>query len=333
GYQRELTYRHNDGSFSAFGVSDRNGSIWLTAFVLKSFLQAKAFITIDEQIVDRSVEFLLYKQNRDGYFVEDGHVFSKSMQGGVADGKASLTAYVLIALSFDYDLRENLSKTGKLEKTIELLAKRLEKSDDVYEIVLIAYALHLNEDRMKNLSFEKLRKLATVKQDFTFWRTKNLNEFDSNAVEIEITSYALLTFMLRNETENAISIVRWLIARQNCKGGFHSTQDTVIALQALASFAEKVNSENINLNVLLTTNLGETKSLRVNKSNSIALQEVIFDRSTRLITIAANGFGTAIIQISVQYNVLRARKVDFNLKFNFVSKTDSTIKFNVCVNA
>ncbi|OAD56424.1 hypothetical protein WN48_03428, partial [Eufriesea mexicana] len=28
GYQRELTYRHNDGSFSAFGMSDSKGSTW-----------------------------------------------------------------------------------------------------------------------------------------------------------------------------------------------------------------------------------------------------------------------------------------------------------------
>ena len=41
GYQRELTYRHNDGSFSAFGEQDESGSLWLTAFVLKTFSQAK----------------------------------------------------------------------------------------------------------------------------------------------------------------------------------------------------------------------------------------------------------------------------------------------------
>jgi CD109 antigen len=29
GYQQELTYRHQDGSFSAFGNSDPSGSTWL----------------------------------------------------------------------------------------------------------------------------------------------------------------------------------------------------------------------------------------------------------------------------------------------------------------
>ena len=42
GYQRELTYRRADGSFSAFGDRDDEGSLWLTAFVLKTFAEAKA---------------------------------------------------------------------------------------------------------------------------------------------------------------------------------------------------------------------------------------------------------------------------------------------------
>jgi len=41
GYQRELTYQRNDGSFSAFGKRDPSGSMWLTAFVAKSFQKAR----------------------------------------------------------------------------------------------------------------------------------------------------------------------------------------------------------------------------------------------------------------------------------------------------
>lgn len=50
GYQRELNYRHDDGSYSAFGKSDKEGSTWLTAFVTKSFAQARRFIYIDPEV-------------------------------------------------------------------------------------------------------------------------------------------------------------------------------------------------------------------------------------------------------------------------------------------
>ena len=37
GYQRELTFQHNDGSFSAFGERDEPGSMWLDmAFINRS---------------------------------------------------------------------------------------------------------------------------------------------------------------------------------------------------------------------------------------------------------------------------------------------------------
>ncbi|CAG2173594.1 unnamed protein product, partial [Oppiella nova] len=46
GYQRELTYKRRDGSFSAFGDGDSSGSTWLTAFVVKAFIQAKGLAVI-----------------------------------------------------------------------------------------------------------------------------------------------------------------------------------------------------------------------------------------------------------------------------------------------
>ena len=51
GYQRELTYRRNDGCFSAFGNQDQEGSLWLTAFVLKTFAQAKDLIYMDDAVL------------------------------------------------------------------------------------------------------------------------------------------------------------------------------------------------------------------------------------------------------------------------------------------
>lgn len=97
GYQRQLTYRHNDGSFSAFGKSDNKGSTWLTAFVAKSFKQAEVYIDIDNQIIDDALKFLSDKQAADGSFPEYGYVLSKAMQGEASKG-VTLTAYTAIAL-------------------------------------------------------------------------------------------------------------------------------------------------------------------------------------------------------------------------------------------
>ena len=101
GYQRELTYRHQDGSYSAFGQSDDSGSTWLTAFVLKSFAQAQQFITVDADDLETSQMWLTASQQENGCFPKIGRVIHKDMKGGLASGgesPATLTAYVLAAL-------------------------------------------------------------------------------------------------------------------------------------------------------------------------------------------------------------------------------------------
>lgn len=96
GYQRELDYKHKDGSFSAFGESDKSGSTWLTAFVARSFRQATDHIHIESNIIEDALKWLSNVQAADGSFPEKGSICHKEMQGGSSNGVA-LTAYVLTA--------------------------------------------------------------------------------------------------------------------------------------------------------------------------------------------------------------------------------------------
>lgn len=96
GYQRELRYKHKDGSFSAFGEDDKSGSTWLTAFVARSFRQAAEHVTIQDENINESLKWLSKTQTNDGSFVEKGTICHKEMQSGASNGVA-LTAYVLTA--------------------------------------------------------------------------------------------------------------------------------------------------------------------------------------------------------------------------------------------
>ena len=93
GYQRELTFRHTDGSFSAFGNNDESGSLWLTAFVLKCFSQAKGLIYIDDTVLSEAASWILSHQNSDGSFDAVGLVIHQDMLGGL-QGKPALTASI-----------------------------------------------------------------------------------------------------------------------------------------------------------------------------------------------------------------------------------------------
>ena len=105
-----MKYRHNDFSYSAWGENsygNATGSIWLTAFVVKSMAQSMPYITIDGEDVMQSMQWMMSTQLtgassgiKEGCFPQVGKVFSSYMKGGLADGEnpAGLTAFVLIAL-------------------------------------------------------------------------------------------------------------------------------------------------------------------------------------------------------------------------------------------
>lgn len=96
GYQQQLAYKHDDGSFSAFGKVDKNGSTWLTAFVAKSVQEASEYIDIDESVISAAFKWLTNVQSDDGSFPEVGRVLHKDVQGRSGRG-VGLTAYTLIA--------------------------------------------------------------------------------------------------------------------------------------------------------------------------------------------------------------------------------------------
>ena len=46
----------------------------------------------------------------------------------------------------------------------------------------------------------------------------------SYALQIEIASYALMTFALKNEQDTGMKVLDWLVQRRGSRGGFSSTQ-------------------------------------------------------------------------------------------------------------
>lgn len=77
--------------------------------MLRCFLQARPFISIDARVLHRAGAWLGAQQGADGRFEEHGRVIHTELQGGL-DGSVSLTAYVLIALLEDGEIRVRISK-------------------------------------------------------------------------------------------------------------------------------------------------------------------------------------------------------------------------------
>lgn len=121
GYQRILSFKHKDGSFSAFGpTTDDSGSTWLTAFVARSFIQASKHTDIEPKVIDDALSWLGGLQTGNGNFPEVGRVISANMQGGAAGSNVALTAYVLVAFLEDR-VRARQLEYGSMDDIISFL--------------------------------------------------------------------------------------------------------------------------------------------------------------------------------------------------------------------
>lgn len=86
-----------------------------------------------------------------------------------------------------------------------------------------------------------------------------------------MTSYALLTFLEANLVDDAIPVLNWLINQQNNLGGFSSSRDTVVGLQALYRIVTRLSAP-VNLQIEFTYNKGKTGKFSVNQNTAMILQ-------------------------------------------------------------
>ncbi|KAG8196513.1 hypothetical protein JTE90_012327 [Oedothorax gibbosus] len=331
GYQRELTYRRNDGSFSAFGNSDKNGSTWLTAFVARSFHQAKEFIEIDDTVMNVALEWLAKQQKADGSFGEPGEVHHKAMQGG-SGSKNTLTAYVLLAF-----LENQAQKTfgQEMDKAFKYLQQELKNAQDPYFVSIVTYAFHLSEHSEKDVALQKLLSLSTRGVDTIHWQrpidVKSASSYKPQSQDVEMTAYSLLTYSVRGDVAGSLPILRWLISQQNEFGGYSSTQDTVVGIQALAALGMRLASTSISITVTYASK-DMKKSLTINSDNAMVLQKVILPSETDSVKLKAEGFGVGIVQVTWSYNIESTEKLPaFNLKPVLgKASTDDYMELDIC---
>jgi CD109 antigen len=286
----------------------------LTAFVVKSFIQAKPHIDIDQKVIDKSIEWLLNRQKPDGSFNEPGEVHHKAMQGGSGGGGGALSAYVLIAILQDKNAKRD--RRSEISRTESYIWNEFTASRNPYELTIIAHALHLADSQYRDNAFNRMMSYAKRNSDYMWWSAdkEETNTTDKqsahfylpNSNDVEMTAYALMTLVARSDLENAIPVLRWLISQQNSNGGFSSTQDTVIGIQALGALAQRISTTTVSLNVKFNYKADDkelNKQMRIDSSNAIVLQRIEMPLSTKYIEIEATGFGAAIVQVSWQYNL------------------------------
>lgn len=114
-----------------------------------------------------------------------------------------------------------------------------------------------------------------------------------------MTAYAVLSLVKLGGEMNmveALKAIRWMSKQRNAEGGFTSTQDTVLGLEALTRYATAMSSNTTDLSVLVTA--GEVDQVyRMHNDNRMVLTQIRLPVVPTIVQIFAEGEGCVLVQV------------------------------------
>jgi CD109 antigen len=199
----------------------------------------------------------------------------------------------------------------------------LETIEDPYALALVTYALALGDNAAAPAALEKLMAKAVRDENGLHWSggggVLEPGEGQSPApgigpmppmdlipsLDVEATGYGALALLAADDRVNAAQAARWLVGQRNSQGGFGTTQDTVVALQALIQFASSAATDT---DLTVTVRAGEnSQQVEITPDNFDVTQVIEVPAGTD-IEVAAEGKGEALVQGVLRYNLLEPER-------------------------
>ena len=330
GLQQQIAYRSGSTSYS-YGYSLFKGgptSDWLTAFVYKiiSLFPDDVFVPCDSAFNSDRDHLLRLIQYQTGYnptvsLVKEG--WAPYQYSHHNDRDLYWQSYFLISLlesngvnRCGSTLTESSFYSDKLGKVCSSTLELASSADDCCYYHMVAYSIQLcvehgllRQTDTSHLNNDNECLAHSNNGEFKFPSCSVNVEFENvvgSSKAIEAAGYAALYFMKKEQIEDSVPLIMWLISQRNAKGGFRSSQDTVIGLQALARFAEASRSgmrRRTDLTIILGMGGTFFEKFRIKEEKKMITKEIILDPEFGDYKIKWNGAGTAFVQLISQYYV------------------------------
>ncbi|KAJ0068245.1 hypothetical protein NL108_018179 [Boleophthalmus pectinirostris] len=165
-----------------------------------------------------------------------------------------LTSFVIIALHkatrIQKDALQLQNQEDSIQSAMKFVHKNMAAVQKVYVLSVAAYALTLHDadSLTTNDLLTRLETLARQKgnpPELRYWQERNvqtewLKPDESSAQTVETTAYALLSFLRKGRFQYCNPIVTWLTQDQHYGEGYFSLQDTLMTLEAVTLYANRV---------------------------------------------------------------------------------------------
>ncbi|EHH66052.1 hypothetical protein EGM_02955, partial [Macaca fascicularis] len=301
-------------------------------------------IFVEHSHIRDALTWLSRRQKADGCFEGSGSLLNNAIKGGVND-ELTLSAYITIAL-----LEMPLPATAVVRSALSCLETAWSSTSEdqgslVYTKALLAYAFALAGNKVKGRELLESLNREAVKEGKSCYSKTFYSQPRAPSAEVEMTSYVLLTYLTvqpapsSEDLSVASRIVKWITKQQNPQGGFSSTQDTVVALQALSKYGTATFSKSEKA-ALVTIKSSHTfsKDFQVDDGNRLVLQEVRLPELPGEYSTTVSGSGCVYLQTCLRYNILPKKegKAPFALQVNTLPTNcdgvDAHRKFQIHIN-
>lgn len=223
GYKKLKNYESKNGGFEWYGGNPGHES--LTAYGLLQFHEMSNFISIDQNLVKRSIEWLYSRKDGEGGFKQNNGKYGFSAIKNEVNN-----AYIVYVLT---EIGEK-----NIDKEYQNALSEALKSRDVYRSALVALAAYNQKDFV---SYKKL--LGNIKsaiQESSFSELKieqTVVRSYHTSQTIEWMSLYALAIMKEQKINQELIEVLDFIQSSKKRNGFGSTQATALALKAITTFS------------------------------------------------------------------------------------------------
>ncbi|MCC6456494.1 MAG: hypothetical protein IT328_16175 [Caldilineaceae bacterium] len=278
GYQRLVTFEvpGSPGGFSLFG--NPPPETMLTAYGLMQFSDMAHVYYVDPALLERTAQFLIDRQQRNGSWNPSGMRVSSS-DSGEETGDISATAYIVWGLA-DAGFMNDLA----VARGLTYLVENINIADtDSYVLAMAANAFAAADQPASGILGDILDELASraisESDNGVRWSstvTTWLREYGT-IVDLETTSMATIAFLRSGQhLDLAERAIHYITSHRNNIGAYGSPHSTVMALKALL-LAAQIGGEGGSATVTISLEGARTRTLTVDESNADVVQQVSFD--------------------------------------------------------
>lgn len=230
GYQRLVTFEVPGGGFDWYGSAPAD--VPLTAYGLREFIDMAQVHDVDPNLVERTRRWLLSQRKNDGSWSPG------RFRAGVGEANLMTTAYVASAV---FDGKSDIQASPSRDY---LLHHSSDSITDPYTLAQVALALQATGAEPPTIEkyLERLLLLKKSSDDGkkVWWEIGNQTRTcfygSGAAANIEATALAAQALMKSGRHPGIVrGALTWLVSQKDQRGTWHSTQATVLALQALTT--------------------------------------------------------------------------------------------------